>query len=152
MNNTSDRAMADSHLTSSLSDVRVIELPRHYHLNGSLTEVENGGKYPFEVRRVYYLYDVPADSERGGHSHIEANSLIIAVAGAFNVELDDGVSRKRWSLDRPYKALYVPAGLWRVIDGFTSGSVCLVLTSTEFSEEDYVRDYDEFLKLTAHKR
>ncbi len=146
--------MADSHSTSSLSDVRVIDLPRHHDGFGfgSLTEVENNGTNPFEIRRVYYLYDVPTDSERGGHSHIEANSLLIAVAGAFDVELDDGVERRRWTLDRPYKALYVPSGLWRVIDRFASGSVCLVLTSTEYSAEDYIRDYSKFLELTASKR
>lgn len=146
--------MADTHSTSSLSDVRFIELPRHHEDvgSGSLTVIENSENALFKIKRVYYLYDIPTDSERGGHSHIEANSLLIAVAGAFDVELDDGVTRRRWTLDRPYKALFVPAGLWRVIDRFSSGSVCLVLTSTEYSAEDYVRDYNEFLELTASKR
>lgn len=144
--------IVDNHAISRLDHVRIIELPRHAHPNGSLTPVENTDAYPFEVRRVFYLYDVPADSERGGHSHHEARELIIAAAGAFDVELHDGVSRRRWTLDRPYMALYIPAGIWRVIDRFSSGSVCLVLTSEVYDESDYVRDYEEFLKLTSSKR
>ena len=98
------------------------------------------------------MYDVPADSERGGHSHFEGQELMIAVSGSFVAEIDDGVERRRICLDRPYKALYVPTGLWRTLDSFSGGAVCMVLTSTNFSEADYVRDYQRFLELTACKR
>lgn len=145
---------SDPHATSRLGDVRIIELDRHQHPNGKLTVVENTAEspVPFDVRRVFYLYDVPADSERGGHSHFDGQEFIVAVAGAFEVELDDGVERRRWRLDRPFRGLYVPTGLWRVIDNFSGGAVCLVLTSVEYSEDDYVRDYDRFMHLTAPKR
>lgn len=106
----------------------------------------------FAVRRVFYLYDVPSDSERGGHSHYQARELIVAVAGAFDVTLDDGSERRTYHLDRPYKALYVPRGLWRELNNFTSGAVCMVLTTELFEEADYVRDYDRFLELTNSKR
>ncbi len=146
--------MTDPHATSLLADVRIIDLDRHPHPNGKLSVVENvaDSPVPFDVKRVFYLYDVPADSERGGHSHFEAEELIIAVAGAFEVELDDGTARRRWRLDRPFRGLYVPKGMWRVIDNFSGGAVCLVLTSVNYSETDYVRDYDRFLQLTAPKR
>ena len=144
----------DSHACSSIENVRLIELDKHSHPKGKLSVVENtsDSNIPFAVRRVFYLYDVPADSERGGHSHFLGEELIVAVAGAFEVELDDGVKRKRWRLDRPFRGLYVPRGLWRVIDNFSGGAVCMVLTSTEFDEGDYVRQYEQFLTLTENKR
>lgn len=144
----------NSHSNSSLSDVRIIEFPKHTSSQGKLSVAENGAQsnLPFSVRRVYYLYDVPSDSERGGHSHIESESLIVAVAGAFEVELDDGTEKRRWRLDRPYIGLFVPKGVWRVIDNFSGGAVCMVLTSALFSEEDYIRDYEEFRALTSSKR
>ena len=144
----------NSHENSSLDKVRVIELERHPHRNGKLSVVENtsDSAIPFIVKRIFYLYDVPADSERGGHSHFEGQELIVAISGAFEVELDDGVEKRRWRLDRPYRGLYVPTGLWRVIDNFSGGAVCLVLSSINYNEKDYVRNYDEFLKFTASKR
>jgi dTDP-4-dehydrorhamnose 3,5-epimerase-like enzyme len=141
----------DSHSRSLLTDCRIIELPRHIHSNGSLTEVENSDRFPFAVKRVFYLYDIPGDSVRGGHSHYKGEELIIAASGSFDVVLSDGHTSQRFSLNRPYKALYIPAGIWRSLDNFSSGSVCLVLTSELFSEEDYVRDYDRFKQLTAVK-
>lgn len=143
--------MTNSHNISLLSDCKVVELPRHRHENGSLSVVENSAEMPFAVRRVFYLYDVPGDSERGGHSHHEAQEYIVAVSGSFDVVLSDGHSTQRFTLNRPYHALYIPAGIWRSLDNFSSGSVCLVLTSHKFAEEDYVRDYDRFLSLTANK-
>lgn len=142
----------DSHAHSSLSRCGIIDLPRHRHPNGSLSVVENDGSAPFDIKRVFYLYDVPGDSERGGHSHFVARELIVAVSGSFDVTLDDGVERKVYSLNRPYKALYVEAGVWRSLDNFSSGSVCLVLTSELFEEADYVREYNEFKQLTSGKR
>lgn len=143
--------MADSHRRSLVSDCRVIELPRHRHPNGSLSVVQNDGSVPFDVKRVFYLYDVPGDAERGGHSHYVAQEFIIAAGGSFDVTLSDGHDSRKVSLNRPYRALYIPAGIWRNIDNFSSGSVCLVLTSLLFEEADYVRDYDRFKQLTSEK-
>ena len=140
-----------THSTSDIAKCGIIELPRHLHPNGSLTEVENTDAFPFEVKRVFYLYDVPADSERGGHSHHQAQELIIAVSGSFDVTLHDGHKQHTFSLSRPYRALYITAGVWRTLQNFSAGSVCLVLTSEEYSEADYVRDFAHFLRLTAVK-
>lgn len=137
---------------SSVKDCRIITLVRNAHENGSLSVVENDGSIPFDIKRVYYLYDIPGDAERGGHAHIENRSLIIAVSGSFTVTLNDGVEKRSFQLNRPYNALYVPAGLWREINDFSSGSVCLVLTSEPYSEDDYVRDYNDFMRLTSLKR
>lgn len=141
------------HGINTVGDARIIDLPRHRHPNGSLTVAENGAEgMPFAVRRVFYLFDVPADAERGGHSHHRAQELIVALSGSFDVVLDDGRSTRRFTLNRPYRALYVPTGLWRVLDNFSGGAVCLVLTSETFSEDDYVRSYDTFLELTSPLR
>lgn len=146
--------MPDSHAISSVDECRVMELPRRRDADGSVTEVVNGNPgIPFDVRRVFYLYDVPADATRGGHSHHRAQEMIVALTGCFDVVLDDGCrAPRRFSLNRPYQALYIPAGLWRTLDNFSGGAVCLVLTSERYSEEDYVRDYDRFKELTAHKQ
>lgn len=140
-----------SHSTSTLDDVEIYELPRHRDTNGSLSVVQNGSAdLPLDVARVFYIYDVPADSERGGHSHHQARELMVAMSGSFDVVLDDGKSApRRYTLNRPYKALYVPAGIWRTIDNFSGGAVCTVLTDQRFSEADYVRDYETFKRLTA---
>lgn len=141
----------DNHKVSRLRDCHVIDLGKHRHDNGSLTVVENTPRAPFAVRRVFYLYDVPGDSVRGGHSHFEARELIVAAAGSFDVTLTDGHDTCTYTLNRPYKALYIPAGVWRGLDNFSSGSVCLVLTSLEFDEADYCRDFETFMKLTSEK-
>lgn len=139
-----------------LSDVRLarrVDLPRLRSDNGSITVIENGAEWmPFAVRRVFYLFDVPADAERGGHSHYQARELIVALSGSFDVVLDDGKRKpERFTLNRPYHALYVPTGLWRTLDSFSGGAVCMVLTSERYSEEDYVREYDRFKALTSRK-
>lgn len=149
MENNSSKT--DGHPYSSLDRCGIIELPRHRHPNGSLSVYENIDGAPFDIKRVYYLYDVPGDSERGGHSHRALRSLIIAVSGSFDVTLDDGHQRRVYSLNRPYRALYIEAGIWRSIDNFSSGSVCLVLTSELYDEADYIRDYNTFKQLTAIK-
>lgn len=145
-------ATTDPHATSTLADVRMVKLPKHIHPNGSITVVENTPEAIFDVRRAFYLYDVPADSSRGGHSHLMGRELIIAVSGAFDVSLDDGMDKRVWTLNRPYQALYVPTGLWRELGNFSGGAVCLVLSSTQYDEADYVRDYSDFLNRTASKR
>lgn len=143
--------MENSHAISLLSDCPIVTLPRHIHENGSLSVVENTPEFPFAIQRVFYLYDIPGDSERGGHSHHRAQELIIAASGSFDVTITDGHDTRRVQLNRPYNALYIPAGIWRSLDNFSSGSVCLVLTSLPYSEEDYVRDYERFKQLTAIK-
>lgn len=142
---------ASSHRFSDVSEARIIDLPRvALPGGGSLTRVANGdGAAPFDVRRIFYLYDVPADAARGGHSHYVARELIVAMSGSFDVVLDDGKhAPRRFPLNRPYQGLFVPAGLWRTLDNFSGGAVSAVLTSHRFSEADYVRDYSTFLKLT----
>lgn len=144
-------AQHDGHSISLLDDCRVVNISHHTDAFGSMAMVENDGTHPFDVCRVFYLYDVPADSERGGHSHFEGREYIVAVSGCFDVILDDGRARRTFTLNRPYKALFIPAGIWREINNFSSGSVCLVLTSTKFAESDYCRDYAKFKELTNKK-
>ncbi|MGO8929604.1 MAG: sugar 3,4-ketoisomerase [Limisphaerales bacterium] len=129
----------------SLSDCRIIGLPRVPDQRGNLTFIEGGRHVPFEIRRVYYLYDVPGGSERGGHAHKALCQLIIAMSGSFDVILDDGDVKQRFHLNRSYCGLYVCPLIWRELDNFSSGSVCMVLASTLYEEADYFRDYDQFL-------
>ena len=124
----------------------IISLPKIFDPRGSLTFVEGGNHLPFEIARVYWTYDVPAGAVRGSHSHKEAQELIIATSGSFTVHLSDGKSTESYLLNRPYEGLYVPPRYWRTLDNFSSGSVCMVLTSLPYSEDDYIRDHDEFLK------
>lgn len=139
------------HGSATVDDCVYIDLPRERHPNGSLTAASNGdGALPFDVRRVFYLYDVPADADRGGHSHHEAREVIVAISGSFDVVIDDGHTTRRFTLNRPYRGLYIPAGLWRTLDNFSGGSVSLVLTSHRYDAADYVRCYDTFKQLTAH--
>lgn len=137
--------MNDSRLNRPI----IIDLPKICDPRGNLTFVEGGAQVPFEIRRAYWIYDVPGGESRGSHAHISSHSLIVAASGSFDVELDDGQKVSRFSLNRSYMGLYVPPGYWRTLDNFSSGSVCMVLTSTDFSEADYVRDYDLFLKMKA---
>ena len=131
----------------SVYDCSVIELDRHHSdRKGNLSVVQNGVTVPFDVKRVYYLYDVPGGESRGAHAHRDLYQLIVAVSGSFRVTLDDGNVRRSFYLNRPYQGLFVKPGLWRDLDEFSSGAVCMVLASDVYSEEDYIRDYDEFLK------
>ena len=134
------------------AEPQIIEIPKITDPRGNLSFIQHPAVCPFPIKRVFYLYDVPADSERGGHAHYEGRELIIALSGAFDVCLSDGQASHKWHLDRPYRALYVPNGLWRTIDNFSGGAVCLVLTSVEYSEDDYIRDYDKFLEYRGVNR
>jgi hypothetical protein len=127
-----------------ISDCRIVELPKITDPRGNLTFIEGSRHVPFDIARVYYLYDVPGGAERGGHAHKALNQLIIAMSGSFDVLLDDGYERKRFHLNRSYYGLYVCPMIWRELDNFSSGSVCMVLASNLYDEEDYYRDYDEF--------
>ncbi|GHV80790.1 dTDP-6-deoxy-3,4-keto-hexulose isomerase [Spirochaetia bacterium] len=131
---------------SSIYDCSVIELPVNHREKGNLTVVENSLDIPFDVRRVYYLYDVPSGESRGGHAHKELRQLIVAASGSFDVVLYDGKVKRTITLNRPFCGLVVVSGIWRELDDFSSGSVCLVLASHEYNERDYIREYQEFLE------
>ena len=134
----------------SVFDCSMVELDKHHSdRKGNLTVVENGETLPFDVKRVYYLYDVPGGESRGAHAHYELEQLIVAASGSFSVTLDDGNEKKTFFLNRPYQGLYVRPGMWRDLGDFSSGAVCLVLASDVYKKEDYIRNYDEFLKFRA---
>ena len=132
---------------SSVYDCTMIELSKHHRPQGNISVVENGKDVLFDVKRAYYLYDVPGGESRGGHAHKALSQLIIAVSGSFSVTLDDGKVKRTFMLNRPYQALDVVTGIWRTLDDFSSGSVCLVLASEKYDAEDYIRNYDEFTRL-----
>lgn len=128
-------------------DCTMVELDRHHSdRKGNLSVVENGQTLPFDVKRVYYLYDVPGGENRGSHAHKELSQLIIAASGSFTVTLDDGKCKRSFFLNRPYQGLYVKPGMWRDLEDFSSGAVCMVLASDVYLKEDYIRDYQEFLR------
>lgn len=135
---------------SSVYDCTIIELDKHHHKKGNITVVENNQTVPFEVKRTYYLYDIPGGESRGGHAHRELQQLIVAASGSFMVTLDDGQVKRTFVLNRPYQGLLVVPGIWRILDDFSSGSVCLVLASEKYEAEDYIRDYQEFLDYKNH--
>jgi len=130
----------------SLEDCRIIDLPRVRDPRGNLTFIESGRHLPFEIKRVYYLYDVPGGSTRAGHGHKTLQQLVIAVSGSFDIELDDGSAKRKFHLNRSHCGLYICPMIWRDIDNFSSGSVCMVLASDYHEESDYFRDYDDFLR------
>lgn len=136
----------------SIEKCRLIDLPIISNPKGNLTFIEGRRHVPFEIKRVYYLYDVPGGAERGGHGHRELEQLIIAMSGSFDVVLDDGTTRRRYHLNRSYHGLYVCPMMWREIDNFSSGSVCMVLASTVYDEADYYRDYQVFLQAVQGAR
>jgi hypothetical protein len=129
----------------SVATCRVIEFPVVQDQRGNLTFIEGGEHVPFEIKRVYYLYDVPGGATRAGHAHRELEQVLIAASGSFDVTVDDGTSRDTVTLNRSYFGLYVPNYIWREVVNFSSGAVCLVLASEHFEEADYFRSYDTFL-------
>lgn len=137
--------------TSTVYNCSILEIDKHHNLQGNISVVENGVTVPFDVKRVYYLYDVPGGESRGGHAHIELQQFIVAASGSFDVILDDGQLKRTFTLNRPYQGLLVVPGIWREIDNFSSGSVCLVLASTGYDEADYIRDYKQFKKMKNEK-
>ena len=133
-------------MSSSLNDCRLVDLPRVTDLRGNLTFIEGRRHIPFDIARVYYLYDVPGGAERGGHAHKDLQQLIVSMSGSFDVVLDDGREKRRFHLNRSYFGLYVCNMIWRTLDNFSSGSVCLVLASNRYQDDDYYRNYAAFIE------
>lgn len=132
---------------STVFDCKLIELPKNYRDKGNITAVNSLIEIPFNVNRIYYLYDVPGGESRGGHAHKELQQFIIAASGSFDLIIDDGKNKKTFSLNRPNIGVLMPKGLWRELDNFSSGSICLVLASDIYDENDYIRNYEDFKKL-----
>ncbi|GAB6080269.1 sugar 3,4-ketoisomerase [Hydrogenophilus hirschii] len=129
----------------TVDDCRLIDLPKITDPRGNLTFIEANRHIPFEIQRVYYLYDVPGGAERGGHAHKALHQFMVAMSGSFDVVLDDGSHKKRFHLNRSYFGLYICPMIWRELDNFSSGAVCMVLASDFYDESDYLRDYDAYL-------
>jgi dTDP-4-dehydrorhamnose 3,5-epimerase-like enzyme len=132
---------------TKIEDVRIIELPKFLDARGNLSFVEQNNHIPFEIKRTYWIYDVPGGEDRGGHAFRENQEVVIALSGAFDVEVDDGVNRKKFSLNRSYYGLYIPSGLWRTMENFSTNSFALEFGSVVYSADDYIRDYNDFLEL-----
>lgn len=132
----------------ALNDCKLIDLPKISDPRGNLSFIEAGKDIPFDIKRVYYLYDVPGGSDRGSHAHKNLHQFIVAMSGSFDVLLDDGEEKKRFHLNRSYNGLYVCPMMWRYLDNFSSGAVCMVLASSHYDEADYIRDYSDFISLT----
>lgn len=128
-------------------EVRIIDIPRFLDHRGILSVVEEMKEIPFLIKRAYWAYDVPGDASRGGHAHIEQQQVIIAITGSFSVTTDDGSVKQTFLLDNPSQGLYISGGIWNTLDNFSPGAVCMVLASDPYDENDYIRDYDEFLKI-----
>jgi len=137
---------------SQMGKCEVISLPKIEDQRGNLTFIEQNRHIPFSIQRVYYLYDVPGGAERGGHAHKDLQQLIIAMSGSFDVVLNDGFEKKRIHLNRSYQGLYLPKMIWRELDNFSSGAVCMVLASNLYDENDYYRDYEEFIQAVKETR
>ena len=132
-------------MKSNVFNCNILALPKIQNRGGNITAIENNKTIPFEVERVYYLYDIPGGEGRGGHAHKELEQLIVAVSGAFDVVIDDGVNKKTIHLDRPYIALHIVPGIWRELINFSSGAICLVLASLKYDENDYIREYNNYI-------
>ena len=131
---------------SRIDDCELRNLPRFVNTAGNLTALENRITLPFDIKRVYYLYDIPGGAERGGHAHKELEQYVVAASGAFSVLLDDGFSKKTIMLNNPFTALHIVPGIWRELKEFSSGAICLVLASMPYAEDDYIRNYTKFLE------
>lgn len=132
-------------MKSKLSDVKIINLPKIEDPRGNLSIIEEEKNIPFKIERTYWIYDVPGGQVRGGHAFKAQQEFIVALSGSFDVVIDDGVNKQTYSLNRSYYGLYIPAGLWRQMENFSTNSLAMVLSSTPFSEGDYIREYSEFL-------
>ena len=136
----------------TIADCKIIELPKIMDPRGNLTFVESNSQIPFSIKRTYFIYDVPGGEKRGGHSYYNLHELIVALSGSFDVILDDGKNKKKFTLNRSYYGLYVPNRIWRSLENFSTNSLCLVLASERYDEKDYIRDYDELRKLNNYEK
>ena len=136
---------------TTVYDCSMVEMDKHHHETGIITVIENGKTIPFDVKRVYYLYDIPGGESRGAHAHKELKQLIIAASGSFEVTLDDGNVKRTFTLNRPYQGLLVVPGIWRELNNFSSGAVCLVMASLPYDEKDYIREYDHFINYKKYE-
>jgi len=136
---------------SSIEHCRIITLPKIQDTRGNLTFIEGGHHVPFDIKRVYYLYDVPGGSSRAGHAHKILEQVLIAMSGSFDILIDDGIARRKFHLNRSYVGLYMPSMIWREIDNFSSGAVCMALASTCFDEADYFRRYEDFVTAVGER-
>ena len=134
-------------LNATVFNCNVLTLPKIHNRAGNITALNNSVDIPFDVNRVYYLYDVPGGEDRGGHAHKELQQLIVAVSGSFDITIDDGRNKKTISLNRPYYGLHIIPGIWRDLTNFSSGAICLVLASHKYDANDYIRSYEEFIKM-----
>ncbi len=130
----------------NVNECEIVEIPIVHNDSGNISVLENNLNIPFAIQRIYYLYDVPMGAERGGHAHYALEQYIIAASGSFTFVLDDGTEKREVFLNHPNKALYIKPGIWREMKDFSSGSICLVLASLKYDEQDYIRDYNDFLK------
>jgi dTDP-4-dehydrorhamnose 3,5-epimerase-like enzyme len=130
--------------TSSVFDCTIITFDKNHQIKGNLTAVSNSVQLPFDIKRIYYLYDVPGGLSRGGHAHKDLQQLVVALSGSFDITLDDGKAKRTFQLSRPNMGLLIPSGLWRELNNFSSGSICMVLASELYDEKDYLRNYNEF--------
>ena len=135
----------NSNKSYSIFDCSIIELPRIKERCGNITPIHGCNEIPFEISRVFYLYDIPGGEDRGAHAHKECHQVLIAASGSFEVELNDGVNKRTVFLNRPYFGLYIPPGIWAAEKGFSSGSICLVLNSHNYNENDYIREYADYI-------
>ena len=131
---------------NSVYDCTIIELPTIKDRSGNITPISNNVEVPFCIKRIFYIYDIPGGEDRGAHAHKECNQFLIAASGSFEIELNDGKTKRTVMLNRPYYGLHIPPGIWAAEKGFSSGAICLVLTSSVYDADDYIRDYNEFLK------
>ena len=135
----------------NIFNCNLVELQKIKNRAGNLSVVENSNSIPFDIARVYYIYDVPGGSDRGGHAHKDLEQYVIAVSGAFDIQLDDGKNKKTVRLDRPFLALHIKKGIWRETRNFTSGAICMVIASHKYDKQDYIHDYEDFLKFRRNE-
>ena len=139
-------------LKNNVDNCKVIELPKKSDPKGNLTFIEEDNHIPFQIKRVFYIYDIPTAESRGAHAHHKLEQFLICVAGSFDVEVDDGYDKKKFHLNRPWQGLYIPPLIWASERNFDPGSVCLILVSDFYDEKDYIRDYADFLKITCGRK
>lgn len=135
----------------TVEDVKIVELPKFLDARGNLSFVEQNNHIPFEIKRTYWIYDVPGGESRGGHAYKKNQEFIVALSGAFDVIVDDGINQKKFTLNRSYYGLYIPAGLWREMENFSTNSLALEFGSEHYNKEDYIRNYEQFKELKSNE-